>query len=407
MRFDLVFEGGGAKGMAFVGACAELFGADHKAGRLLGTSAGAITATLLAAGYTPEEMMDALGEQANGRSVFAGFMGDPTPFDDGAVEKSAIRALLRNIDVTFLPRFLEDGIDNRIARALARGERSKHLFALVERGGWFAADAFTRWLENKLDSGPWREGGERAFSSLTLKQFFAATGADLSLVASDTTAAKLLVLNHRTAPDCPVVAAVRMSMSIPLVWDEVIWKSAWGKYQGNEVADHVVVDGGMLSNFPIELFLSDEPQVTSVMGPKGSDDVLGVLIDETLAPPTMRGRLVRVDVDPTELAMVKRLKRLVDTMTGAHDNRVIEQHEDRIVRLPAKGYGTTEFDMPPERRDTLVAAARRAMREFLDRTEAAPSPRGDTRGMRRSAPPSASAQDAARSDRIAREILAY
>ena len=48
---DLVFEGGGAKGMVFVGALEELFrDGTRRAGRLLGTSAGAITAVTLAAG---------------------------------------------------------------------------------------------------------------------------------------------------------------------------------------------------------------------------------------------------------------------------------------------------------------------------------------------------------------------
>ena len=42
--FDIVFEGGGAKGTAFVGALEVLFGAGHKHRRLVGTSAGAITA---------------------------------------------------------------------------------------------------------------------------------------------------------------------------------------------------------------------------------------------------------------------------------------------------------------------------------------------------------------------------
>jgi hypothetical protein len=132
------------------------------------------------------------------------------------------------------------------------------------------------------------------------------------------------------------------------------------------------------------------------MGPKGGDPVLGVLIDETLAPPASRGVLVDVNVDPGELAMVKRLRRLVDTMMGAHDNRAIDQHEDKIVRLPAKGYGTTEFDMSEERRTALVDSARRAMRDHLARARAAP--RGAaTRGA---------GDDVARTDRIALEILA-
>jgi len=60
-NIDLVFEGGGAKGAVFVGALDVLFGEyGHTHGRLLGTSAGAITAVLLAAGYTVTEMLEAL-----------------------------------------------------------------------------------------------------------------------------------------------------------------------------------------------------------------------------------------------------------------------------------------------------------------------------------------------------------
>jgi len=48
--FDLVFEDGGAKGTVFVGALQEFERRGEKARRLVGTSAGAITATLMAAG---------------------------------------------------------------------------------------------------------------------------------------------------------------------------------------------------------------------------------------------------------------------------------------------------------------------------------------------------------------------
>ena len=59
MQYDLVFEGGGAKGAVFVGALQEFFAMGHSARRFIGTSAGAITATLMAAGYGPEEMLSA------------------------------------------------------------------------------------------------------------------------------------------------------------------------------------------------------------------------------------------------------------------------------------------------------------------------------------------------------------
>ena len=56
---------------------------------------------------------------------------------------------------------------------------------------------------------------------------------------------------------------------------------SWGKYQGRDVKGHAIVDGGLLSNFPIELFISDAPQVTHLMGPKQDDPILGFLIDES------------------------------------------------------------------------------------------------------------------------------
>lgn len=57
---DLVFEGGGVKGIGLAGALAALRqrGFTHKG--VAGTSAGAITAALVAAGYTSQELDEIL-----------------------------------------------------------------------------------------------------------------------------------------------------------------------------------------------------------------------------------------------------------------------------------------------------------------------------------------------------------
>lgn len=157
--------------------------------------------------------------------------------------------MLDGIDFRFVPDFVEKKLHEKLLNALAANGTFRHVLALIERGGCFAADRFISWLSAKLDSGPWN-GGKRQFGRMTLDQFFAATGIELSVVASDTTDESNLVLNHRTAPDCPVVWTVRMSMSIPLVWDEVIWRAAWGRYLRRDITDHAIVDGGLLSNFP-------------------------------------------------------------------------------------------------------------------------------------------------------------
>ena len=212
MIYDLVFEGGGAKGMVFVGACQEYFARGHSFNRLLGTSAGAITATLLAAGYTPQEMLEALLEKdPDGKSVFAGFMGPPASFSDAELHASATRRFLDGVDFTFLPDAFQKQLHERLLKALSKNEEFRHVLAFIERGGWFGADRFVAWFSQKLGSGSWN-GGARRFSEMTLAQFFAATCVEHSVVAADTTEAKILVLNHRTAPDCPVVWATRMSM---------------------------------------------------------------------------------------------------------------------------------------------------------------------------------------------------
>ncbi len=217
MEYDLVFEGGGAKGMVFMGALQEFEAQGHTHNRLLGTSAGAITATLLAAGYDSQEMSAALSEKQDDQPVFASFLGTPMAFSEEDIQNSATNDFIRNLDLPGIPDFIEKKLDRQIVESLMKGDRFRHFFSFVERGGWFSADKFIDWLQDKLDTGMYK-GQRRNFSQMTLDQFYATTGVDLTLVVSDTTDERMLVLNHYTAPDCPVVWGVRMSMSIPLCY---------------------------------------------------------------------------------------------------------------------------------------------------------------------------------------------
>ncbi len=56
MKIDVVFEGGGVKGIGLIGAicCFEDYG--YEFNMLAGTSAGSIIAALLAVGYTGREL---------------------------------------------------------------------------------------------------------------------------------------------------------------------------------------------------------------------------------------------------------------------------------------------------------------------------------------------------------------
>ncbi len=371
MQFDLVFEGGGAKGFVFVGAMRALEQAGHTPGRLLGTSAGAINAALVAAGYSSEEMRAATVERdEEGEPVFLTFMGEPEAKDAEALSRSHLRAILQDIDIPGVPEFIERYLDDWLVSFTQAPGIPRHVYSLIEEGGWFTARAFIIWMREKLNSGTFN-GKPRAFGDLTLAQMYEETHCQLTVVASNTSSQSLMVLNHLTAPDMPVVWAVRASMSIPMVWPEVIWREEWGSYRGQDVVDHRLVDGGLLSNFPIELFVSRSPAVLEVMGDAMSEGgPLGFLIDESAEVPGEPEADEEAEEDKgfslSRLQTAQRLSRLLDTMLVAHDKMVIDSVADRVIRLPAKGYGTMDFGLSGARLDRFIDGGHSVTEAFLE-----------------------------------------
>ena len=359
-QFDLVFEGGGAKGSVFVGALEEFYAAGHTPSRLVGTSAGAITATLLAAGFSPAEMLAAVNEQLkDGRPRFASFMDVPEPddFDAKLRTECDLQNILNVVELPGIPAWAEKRIDAALIGGLLANAHFRQIFAFVECGGLFSGRMFVEWLNEKLESHQIPHG-------CTLGEMHQAKGCDLSLVATDTTNREMLVLNHRTAPRVPVAMAVRMSMSIPFVWREVVWQKEWGTYCEVEKTDATIVDGGVLSNFAIDLVACSDARIKKIMGDKTDPTAsfnLGMLIDEGIDVPGIEAK----PEHKNPLRTVCRIQRMVDTMTGARDHALLEQFSDQVCRLPAKGYGTTEFDMPKTKIDALVDAGRAAMRAHL------------------------------------------
>ena len=367
MEYDLVFEGGGAKGLAFVGALKEFERRGHTPRRLIGTSAGSITACLIAAGYNSQENLAAIAEKTpDGRPRFASFMDIPTLYDDTIVRDQMGYWLRTEMDNPDVPNLIEPVVDNLI-ESLLKLPLFRHLTSLFLYGGWYAGDAFIEWLQEKLDA------VGRNLSATTLTEFHQQTGRDFSVVASDLTGKEMLVLNHRTAPVLPTVWAVRMSMGCPFAWQEVVWKPEWGEYRGRDMTGHRVVDGGLLSNFPIGLFVSSDENIDEIMGEGvNSENVIGLLIDETLEVPgagqtatpslSAPGLLNRVDLLE---AMILRIHGLAETVLSAHDKFTLSKYKHLVCRLPAQGIGTMEFDMPQPRQEAVIQAGEAAMAGFL------------------------------------------
>ena len=369
MEFDLVFEGGGAKGLAFVGALQALERHGHAARRVIGTSAGSITALLVAAGYNADECMAAINERLpDGRSRFASFLQVPE-FDDSSQMNDSLRRWVQtDLDNPLVPNLIEPIVDKMVEGMLQKS-LTRHLISLLEYGGWYIGDNLLAYLREKLDD------GGRGLGNSTLKEFYQQAGRDLSVVATDVTGREMLVLNHHTAPDCPTVWAVRMSMSCPMVWQEVVWRPEWGCYRGRDLSGHVIVDGGLLSNFPIKLFVSNDEEVEEIMGSdSATENVIGLLLDDGVLVPGAEDTQ-KIDTGaPSFLErsdvlgeMVLRLQGMAETLLGAHDKSVMDAHEHMVCRLPAKGYGILEFDLTAERMAPILRAGESAMHAHLQR----------------------------------------
>lgn len=188
---NLVFEGGGVKGIAYVGALGVLKEKSilQNIKRFGGTSAGAITALLLALEYTTEEIGDILGTLD-----FKNFLDSSW-------------GLVRNTK------------------------------RLISEFGWYKGDFFYDWIGDKIERKLGRPSA--TFNALRVvgKPHLYICGTNLSTGFTE-------VFSPVHTPRMRIADAVRISMSIPLFFRSVI----------NGARGDNFVDGGVQRNYPIKLF---------------------------------------------------------------------------------------------------------------------------------------------------------
>ena len=289
MLIDVVFSGGGIKGLAYVGAYEVLEGKGYKFKRVAGTSAGSIMAAFIAAGYTSKEISE----------------------------------LLMNLE-------LETILDEPNTVFL----KSKLLkwLPIYWRMGLYKGQALEDWIYVQLD-----KKGIRTFGDLP-------PGA-LKVVASDLTNGKIMVLPddlykyNIPFEDFPVAKAIRMSCSLPYFFEPVRLKTS----QGNII----VVDGGVLSNFPMWLFDDGERKnARPIIGIKLSPDY------KELPPKKIKNAFQMFEA-------------LFSTMKDAHDARYVSRrHEKNIIFIPTKGILTTEFGLSDEMKEKMILEGKQRTMKF-------------------------------------------
>ncbi len=375
MVFNVVFEGGGAKGVAFAGALEVLQEQGHEIAQVVGTSAGAVTATLLTLGLSPADMLDAVTEKRDGAPRFSSFLERPAAedFSEEDLKNSLMASVFEKIDLPGISSTWEEFIDKLLFATMLANPDYRGLFSLIERGTFCKDAEFLSWLSEQLIDNLAKNFDHQVEDpeTVTLKSLYQITGRHLSLIASDVSHKEMLVLNHRTAPDLPVMWAVRMSMSIPFVWPEVIWQESWGTYnlEGNSrvMAGNTIVDGGLLSNFPLRLFVDGNGSRYGIV-PKPTEHILGLLIEEKLPVPgfSTEKEVATGFARLGKLKMASSVVQLFDTMSGYSDIQVLREHEELVCRLPGGGVGTLEFGIEGDRLNSFLSAAKTAVSEHLE-----------------------------------------
>jgi NTE family protein len=323
-RVDLVFEGGGVKGIGLAGAFGYLDEQGFKPQRVAGTSAGAITAALVAAGYSGKEVERLVLEEMKFKS-----------FEDGggwvvaqALELAAHKGLHPG-------KYFESWMRDR----------------LEEKG-------ITKFGQLRVasDDGGGADGGGGGDADATAQY-------RLQVIASDITEQRMLVLPRDAQkhlgldPDeLEIAAAVRMSMSIPIFFDPVIYHDPRNPHD-----QRLIVDGGLLSNFPVWLFDTPSGQV-----PRWP--TFGLL----LVAPNQQAPLVPGDeperTDEGKVSILGFLLAIGHTMMEAHDRLYVEQaNYARTIPINTLGVQTTQFsiDDDPELKRKLYESGRNAAAEFL------------------------------------------
>lgn len=297
-RADLVCEGGGVRGIGLVGAIGVLGSAGYQFPRIAGSSAGAVVASLTAA-------LQAAGEPL-----------------------TRLEETMRSIDYR---KFADPSLIGRVP--VVGG-----VLSLLVSDGLYQGD----YLEKLLD-GLLGDLGVHTFGDLRTGEQPAQYAWSLVVTASDLSRRRLVRIpwdldSYGIDPDeFSVARAVRASSAIPFVFEPVLVRGAtW-------------VDGGLLSNFPIQLFdRSDADPLWPTFGIR--------LSARPGIPPThpVHG--------PFALGFAA-----LETLISNQDTAYLDDPctVRRTVFVPAGEISAIDFDITADQREELYARGVQAAQQFL------------------------------------------
>jgi len=307
---NLVFKGGGVRGIAYIGALKYLYerGLMRTIERVAGTSAGAITALGVCLHPSDFPRFKALADSLDYRRVPAE--------DDTRTPAITNKRILSLIDRS---------------RELSIFKNLQCSIRLLQEKGWFSSDFFYQWLRSII-----AERFAVAKESYTFADF--ANPAlhrdqqpflDLYITGTDVTNRTPRLFSLETTPDMEVALAVRISMSIPFYFEAIQYQ-----YPGTE-EPQFYVDGGIMWNYPVNLF--DDKKYTRKLADGANDETLGLF----LYTPPEKSRYKPIK------SMIDHMEAIFESISVVQEHLVIKTEKDysRTVFIDDRGIEATDFDI--------------------------------------------------------------
>lgn len=328
---NLIFKGGGVRGAAYVGAIRYLYENRlmRSVQRVAGTSAGAITAAVLALNFQDFAELKTVADSLDYRKVPA--EGDLKDEDAGLLGKR------------LSARLQSHGLFKNLQCSIR----------LVQEKGWYSSDYLYQWLRATI-AGRFSAAKEaytfRDFRDVAIhrdKRAFL----DLYVTGTDISNRKSRVFSYETTPDMEVALAVRISMSIPLFFEAIPFE-----YPGTQGTQYFA-DGGLMWNYPIELF--DNPRFGRRMAQGVNTESLGFFLYDS--PQTLKYKEIK--------GLVDYLGALFETLNQVQDHLVPfrENDKDRTVFIDDQAVPMTQFEIEAgdETYTKLFDSGYRATAEFF------------------------------------------
>ncbi|XP_066283278.1 uncharacterized protein [Branchiostoma lanceolatum] len=210
---NLVLQGGGAWGVCQVGALKVLDDAGilQNIKRFGGTSVGAVVAGLLAVGMAPQELADKLNENLK----------------DIAYDKPPSHWY----DLPIPDKYVAD---------------IWYLYNLTHKFGIMPGEAFLDWYGKTIEEHLHAKGFDSLNGDINFWQVYDVLGKELCTVSYETEFTSEVYSHVKTSPLLEIKKAVRMSMSIPVIFQA--YQSSFGNIQPRHI------DGGVSAGYPIYCF---------------------------------------------------------------------------------------------------------------------------------------------------------